>query len=84
MNRNQFISLLKRERPTYRSSPMKYVYKILRLFLCPHRWDRISAENIVKANDNNFIVAEIRTFRCRHCGKEEIKKVKYDAGENES
>lgn len=77
MNRFKFLSSEKLERRTPRSSQMKYVYKIFRMFFCPHRWNRISVENMVKTGTND-ITAEVRTFRCRYCGKEEVQTVRFD------
>jgi hypothetical protein len=80
MRRLNFL-LFKRPEPTsQRSSQMKYLYKILRLFFCPHHWTRVSVESIERSRQGKKlgIVAEVRTFRCRYCGDEKTSKVRFD------
>ena len=52
---------------------MKWLYRILRLFMCPHRWERAGCYSIVNAN--NTIVATIIDQRCTRCGDQSSRRI---------
>lgn len=48
---------------------MKWLYRILRLFFCPHKWVEKNAYSINRNDDKKQVgVFTIKT--CRYCGKE--------------
>jgi hypothetical protein len=49
---------------------MKYLYKILRLFFCPHRWDIKNTEKMELIDGDDTIVKDYTKFtlQCRYCG----------------
>lgn len=52
---------------------MKYLYKILRLFFCPHKWALLKEDQyrVFDSNDKAVATAFIRIqyLRCGRCGK---------------
>lgn len=47
---------------------MKYLYKILRLFLCPHKYKIIATSDIVTSVTTSITGTYART-QCKYCGK---------------
>jgi hypothetical protein len=50
---------------------MKYLYSILRLFICPHKWNRINTISVM-SDDYDLPVGFEHVCQCIRCGK--IKK----------
>jgi hypothetical protein len=48
---------------------MKYLYKILRLFFCPHKYKLVSEKGIIKSSSQKQI-GSLRIKECQYCGKE--------------
>jgi hypothetical protein len=46
---------------------MKYLYKILRLFFCPHKYDKILAKGPVR--DGYKTIGLYYDKECKYCGK---------------
>lgn len=46
---------------------MKYLYYILRLFFCPHKWKFIKSINII--DENNNPLGNDMACQCQRCGK---------------
>jgi len=53
---------------------MKWLYRILRLFFCPHFWIKIDKESI-KSNGEEYWVGDLYTLQCKYCGEIKFKKV---------
>lgn len=56
---------------------MKWLYRILRLFICPHKWELY--RNIEQLMENNatkekFIGFYIFVLKCKRCGEISFKK----------
>lgn len=47
---------------------MKYLYKILRLFFCPHKYIQKEKHTVLKSN-NNDIVGFFYIKECKYCGE---------------
>jgi hypothetical protein len=54
---------------------MRYLYKVLRLFFCPHRFQINRVVNLIE--DENSIIPNAYNIlnRCKYCG--ELKKFRY-------
>lgn len=50
---------------------MKYLYKILRLFFCPHKYGKITHEiKVYEDGDNSKIPNFIKYIKeCKYCGR---------------
>lgn len=48
---------------------MKYLYKILRLFFCPHKFDRLLAKGPIVEFSNGPVVGNYYNKECVYCGK---------------
>lgn len=58
---------------------MKWLYRILRLFFCPHRWEyRGAMESRTEKNSDGHIVRDInlRILECRYCGIEKTNELR--------
>lgn len=47
---------------------MKYLYRILRLFFCPHSYKIIRNGDLSRRSDGS-IVGHFYDLQCKHCGK---------------
>lgn len=48
---------------------MKWLYRILRLFLCPHKWMEKNSKNIIKS-DTRAVIGLSSIKVCKYCGEE--------------
>jgi hypothetical protein len=53
---------------------MKYFYRILRLFFCPHKYETIGISE-VKPYNEDFVYKRIYRQECEYCGKPNVYKV---------
>ncbi len=53
---------------------MKDLYKILRLFFCPHKYESIGEHEVFQTRNYSLPIRIEYVSRCKYCGK--IKKTK--------
>lgn len=53
---------------------MKYLYKILRLFFCPHKYTILYKVSCFDGSDAIMPSYYKYHLRCRYCGKIKVKK----------
>jgi len=56
---------------------MKWVYRILRLFFCPHKWEVLGKNPLLREDNERF--GDMYILKCKHCGKLNTKKVSVDS-----
>ncbi len=54
---------------------VKWLYRILRLFFCPHRWILVQKRELHRSG---YYVYTLRINKCRYCGKEKTFKDRSD------
>lgn len=47
---------------------MKWLYRILRLFFCPHKYEIAGETEITRSSDNS-VAGHLVILECKHCGK---------------
>ncbi len=53
---------------------MKYLYKILRLFVCPHKWILKEVVEVYEYSTSKLPYCRKRTLQCKYCGKLKFRK----------
>jgi len=55
---------------------MKYLYKLFRLFYCPHYWNIIDTTNVQLVDRWDKLQEEYseRTLQCRRCGDLKVRR----------
>jgi hypothetical protein len=53
---------------------MRWIYRILRLFFCPHRLEAVASHQVWD-EDATRARGVIRISRCRYCGRERTSRV---------
>jgi hypothetical protein len=56
----------------FKGESMKYLYLMLRLFFCPHKWKFIGKESVCEFNRRDSIAY---VSKCARCGKISYKKI---------
>lgn len=47
---------------------MKYLYKILRLFFCPHKWTTVDMVDSYRSINDPWPISRKHICRCNYCG----------------
>lgn len=53
---------------------MKYLYKILRMFFCPHKYKHTDTFNI--ETKDKRVIEKVVEKSCKYCGKNEYYRIK--------